>query len=286
MTQVKNCLIIDTETNGNQEEQTVLEIGAIFYSVEYQTILSSGSSLLSLGPNSDIVNNAELINKIPISALKTSHVGESDFRDYLETVYDEADAIVAHNKTFDQPLVLDLGFKEKLWLCTYQDFELFPSAYLGKRDLISLAQFYGVGINISHRAINDCLLLAEVFNRVPNLQEQFQIAQLPFIEAVYPKCEESIKLLGFQWDYNRQGWFKKDKREKFDFPIINNPEKRNLFRAFVSYEQRQIAKDWGFTWNSERKAWERLLNPETINSLPFPVVQLEKDPRDKLYCSE
>ena len=163
---------------------------------------------------------------------------------------------------------------------------MFPSAYPGKRDLISLAQFYGVGINISHRAINDCLLLAEVFNRVPNLQEQFRIAQLPIIEAVCPKSEKSLKLLGFQWDYNLQGWFKKDKHESFDFPIIRSPEVRHLFRAFVSYDNRQIAKNWGFSWNPERKAWERLLNPEAIDLIPFPIVQLEKDPTDELLTAE
>ncbi len=277
MKQIKTCLIIDTETNGNQEEPTVLEIGAIFYSVEYQTILSSGSSLFSIEPNSDIVNNAELINKIPISALKTYNVGESHFREYLEKVYNEADAIVAHNKSFDQPLVLELGFKDKLWLCTYKDFELFPDAYPGKRDLISLAQFYGVGINISHRAINDCLLIAEVFNRVPNLLERFRIAQLPIIEAVCPKSDETLKEQGFKWDYELQGWFKKDKQESFDFPTIAKSETRHIFRAFVSYDKRQIAKDWGFTWNPERKAWERLLNPEAIDLLPFPIVQMEAD---------
>ena len=124
------CLIIDTETNGNQEEPTVLEIGAIFYSVAHQTILSCGSSLIAINPDFNVTNHAELINNIPISALKTSHVGESRFRDYLETVYHEADAIVAHNKSFDQPLVLELGFKDKLWLCTYKDFELFPGSQL------------------------------------------------------------------------------------------------------------------------------------------------------------
>ncbi|EAZ88613.1 hypothetical protein CY0110_31450 [Crocosphaera chwakensis CCY0110] len=29
MIQVKNCLIIDTETNGDTENQTILEVGAI-----------------------------------------------------------------------------------------------------------------------------------------------------------------------------------------------------------------------------------------------------------------
>ncbi|MGK7954528.1 MAG: 3'-5' exonuclease, partial [Crocosphaera sp.] len=104
-----------------------------------------------------------------------------------------------------------------------------------------------------------------------------RIAQLPIIEAICPKSDESLKLLGFQWDYNRQGWFKKDKQESFDFPIIKNPEPRHLFRALVSYDKRQLAKDWGFTWNSQRKAWERLLSPEVLDFLPFPAVQMEAD---------
>ncbi len=241
MIEVNNCLIIDTETNGDNEHQTVLEVGAIFYSVNHQTMQSCGSSLISVKPDSDIINHAELINKIPNSIMRTPHCGESYFREYLETTYNDADVIVAHNKSFDQPLVLDLGFKSKLWLCTYQDFELFPDNYIGKRDLFSLAQFYGIGINISHRTINDCLLLAEVFNRVPNLQEQFRIAQLPFIEAVCPKSDEGLKLLGFKWDYAQQGWFKKDKKESFDFPTIAKSETRHIFRAFVSYDNRQMA---------------------------------------------
>ena len=118
MKQIKNCLIIDTETNGNQEEPTVLEIGAIFYSVAHQTILSCGSSLIAINPDLYVTNHAELINKIPTSVIRTPYCGEAHFRDYLETVYHEADAIVAHNKSFDQPLVLKLGFKDKLWLCT------------------------------------------------------------------------------------------------------------------------------------------------------------------------
>ena len=277
MKQINNCLIIDTETNGDTNNQTIVEVGAILYSVKHQTMLSCMSTLVYVDP--DTKNNAFLLNKIPIEMTQDT-VMETYLIDSLQVAYQLSDVVVAHNKEFDQPLVLNsdwAGFWKKPWLCTYKDFELFPDAYIGKRDLISLAQFYGVGINISHRAINDCLLLAEVFNRVPNLIEQFRIAQLPIIEAVCPKSEQSLKFLGFQWDYNLQGWFKKDKHESFDFPIIRSPEVRHLFRAFVSYDNRQMAKDWGFSWNPDRKAWERLLNPETIDLLPFPIVEIEKD---------
>ncbi|EAZ88612.1 3'-5' exonuclease [Crocosphaera chwakensis] len=233
--------------------------------------------------DSETKNNAFLINKIPIETTQNT-VMQTYIIDSLQRAYQLADVVVAHNKDFDQPLILNsdwAGFWEKPWLCTYKDFELFPDAYPGKRDLISLAQFYGVGVNISHRAINDCLLLAEVFNRVPNLQEQFRIAQLPIIEAICSKSDEVLKEQGFKWNYDQQGWFKKDKQESFDFPVIRNSKIRHIFRAFVSYDERQIAKDWGFTWNSERKAWERLLSPEAIDLMPFPVVQLEKDSIDK-----
>ncbi|MEM8777569.1 MAG: 3'-5' exonuclease [Cyanobacteria bacterium P01_G01_bin.49] len=274
MIEVNNCLIIDTETNRNQEQQTVLEIGAILYSVKYQTMLSCGSSLLYVDP--DTKNEAFLINKIPIESTNT-FVAKSYLIEWLVYAQIESDVIVAHNKSFDQPLVSDLpfaGFWDKPWLCTYKDFELFPEAYTGKRDLFSLAQFYGIGINISHRAINDCLLLAEVFNRVPELPEQFRIAQLPMIEAVCPKSDESLKEKGFRWDYQRQGWFKKDKDETFDFPTIKVTEDRHLFRALVSYNDRQIAKDWGFLWDSDRKVWERLLSPQSIELIPFRVAQM------------
>ncbi|MGK7939337.1 MAG: hypothetical protein AB4062_04115 [Crocosphaera sp.] len=96
------------------------------------------------------------------------------------------------------------------------------------------------------------------------------------------KSDESLQLLGFKWDYELQGWFKKDKSESFDYPIIAKSDTRHIFRAFVSYDNRQIAKNWGFTWHSERKAWERLLSPEAIDFLPFPVVQMEKEPREEL----
>ncbi len=286
MKQINNCLIIDTETNGDKEQQTILEVGAILYSVKHQTTLSCMSTLVYVAP--DTKNNTFLLNKIPIEMTQDT-VMETYLIDSLQVAYQLSDVVVAHNKDFDQPLVLNsdwAGFWKKPWLCTYKDFELFPDAYVGKRDLFSLAQFYGVGINISHRAINDCLLLAEVFNRVPNLQKQFRIAQLPIIEAVCPQSDESLKLKGFQWDYQLQGWVKKDKQENFDFPVIKKPENRHLFRALVSYDNRQLGKNWGFTWNPQRQAWERLLSPEAIDLLPFPVVQMEKEPIYKLLITE
>lgn len=276
MKQINTCLIIDTETNGNQDHQTVLEVGAILYSVKHQTMLSCGSSLMTV--SNDILNLAELINRIPVEAAKEPNPQQQFFEQWILSAYHESDALIAHNKEFDQPLVLALPWAanwDKPWLCTYQDFALFPDAYPGRRDLISLAQFYGIGISISHRAINDCLLLAEVFNRVPNLAEQFQIAQLPLIEAIVPKSDESLKLKGFRWDYTQQGWFKKDLGQFFDFPTIKATEPRYLFRASVSYDDRQIAKNWGFIWNAKSKVWERRISPEAIDFLPFPVVQME-----------
>ncbi len=255
MLEVNNCLIINTETNGDQEAQTVLEIGAVLYSVKHQTMLSCGSGLNVV--SDDIFNQAELINRIPIEATRVAVKQQGFFEQWIQAAYEEADVIIAHNKNFDQPLVLGLPWAknwEKPWLCTYQDFELFCEAYPGKRDLISLAQYYGIGISISHRAINDCLLLAEVFNRVPNLAEQFRIAQLPMVEAMCPKIDKSPTIKGFKWDYDQQGWFKKDKKKSFDFPIITVTEPRQLFRAMVSYHDRQIAKDWGFSWNEQRRA--------------------------------
>jgi DNA polymerase-3 subunit epsilon len=123
MIPVNNCLIIDTETNGNQETQTVLEIEAVLYSVTYQTTLSCGSSLIAVDSNTE--NAALTINKINIEATQEAVEQQSFFQQWLQSAYQISDVIVAHYAEFDKSNILSLPWAknwDKLWLCTYQDF--------------------------------------------------------------------------------------------------------------------------------------------------------------------
>lgn len=49
---------------------------------------------------------------------------------------------------------------------------------------------------------------------------------------------------------------------------------RTTYRAVVSYDNRHLAKDAGFRWDSTRKIWTRNLLPEEIPTLPFAVTPL------------
>ncbi len=53
-------------------------------------------------------------------------------------------------------------------------------------------------------------------------------------------------------------------------------EPRRLFRAQVSYEERHLAKNSGFTWNNPIKgAWTRRLSDREVLKLGFPVISVE-----------
>lgn len=56
-------------------------------------------------------------------------------------------------------------------------------------------------------------------------------------------------------------------------------EPRRLYRADVSYAQRQLARDAGFRWNEPvRGAWSRRLSAREVAAVGFPVQPVEADP--------
>jgi DNA polymerase III subunit epsilon len=294
----KNCLIIDTETNGDIDNPLCIEIGWVLYSIEHQTMLSCGSFLV----NSGIENKATLINKIP-SPVPYNPQSSTQVFNLQYLINEDTNCIVAHNKEFDKKILQSCAITSDSlpWLCTYEDFVLFPPDYTGKRDLIALAQFYGVGISSTHRAIYDCLLIAETFNRVLNLQEHFEIAvkrskkSLVIALASYEE-KKIVKEHGFHWN-EANGYFIKViptvELNHLDYPfkIINNSLDDNqnidklieimietqtvLISANVSYDERELAKQNGFKW--ENKQWvKRVSNADQIPDYPFTVNVLEK----------
>ncbi len=245
---MKTCLIIDTETNLQQE---LVELGWVYYSIESHSMIACGSQILR--SKEAIRDQSRLIHRIPDN-LDNGDWWEGDKAiDSFLTTLQDADYVVCHNKEFDKQVITDwydnsLGYNElewkesalsdTEWLCTYEDFNFFPKEYLGSKSLIGLAQLYGVGISQTHRAIYDCLLIAEVFNRVDDLTNHFQIA-------------------------------------------VKRLEKVTLI-AQVNYEQKELAKNKGFKWFPEQKQW-RITIPvieadQFINSInEFTVYKLEKD---------
>lgn len=227
-----NLLIIDTETSGlDPAVDKVVELAAILYSVDYQTILHQMSSICEAQSN-----DAERINRIPVDALRTvSPTLEDHSIALFNAMAREAHYVVAHNADFDKQwfvgaagAALVNGETQQLlrWLCTMSDFT-WPLQNKQGESLVSLALAHGIGVASAHRALADCQMIAALFDRVSKEELRSMLH-----EALLP---------------------------------------RFLYKANVSYDNKQLAKDAGFKWQSDKKQWVRKLTEAQAASLDFSV---------------
>lgn len=225
---INNVLIIDTETNGiDIEKNQVIEVGAILYSVRYQTILQQISFLLP-----EMSNNMHKINNIPLNALiETSH-DLSLFWRILHNMSELSNYVIVHNVEFHKKWFCDdgrlptlIGFNDEplRWLCTQEDF-VFPRQYKSRMSLVDLAIAHGIGVSTAHRALDDCRLIAELFNRGDDLQGLFEQALLPRLDCIAQVSyddRELAKQAGFRWKAATKTWERRAKQSEIDsFPFL------------------------------------------------------------------
>ena len=217
---MKNVLIIDTETTGiDPATSTVIELGAVLYSVKHQTTIAQFSSLYH-APD----NPCEHINRIPASAVRES-VNQFESSDSSQSLLgnfaDSADAYVAHNAKFDQSF---LGWNDKPWLCTCFDFN-WSKANRQSGSLVNLALEYGIGVSSAHRALTDCQLIAALFDRCENLQEMIALASRPkavFVAMVSYDDRQLAKDAGFKWNGQTRTWTRQmviEEASELEFPV-------------------------------------------------------------------
>lgn len=224
----QTLLILDTETTGlSPDDSQCIEVGAILFSVPHRAVLTQVSFLLPC-----LMNGAEFVNKIPAGITQVSQ--PRDEADAMFTaMVRECDAVVAHNASFDKQWFDGdrLPVIDKPWICTMDDISWPTELRLKSRPSVAtLALAYGVPVWAAHRALTDCIYLAQVFERCNNLEEL---------------------LLGSQ-------------------------EPRLLYRADVSYDDRELARAAGFRWNEAvPKAWSRKLTQREAEKLTFPVRQVQ-----------
>ncbi len=208
---MKQVLILDTETTAlSPADGQCIEVGAILFDLELKSVVAQLSFLMPC-----IVNQAEAINRIP-AALTTSQPSQvtDAAMGAFHALVAAADAFVAHNAEFDQQWFdgawLPVLPEGKPWICTMADVSWPKELGLkGRPSVISLALAHGVPVWAAHRALTDCIYLAQVFERVDNPQALLAAALEP--KAVY--------------------------------------------RALVSYDDRELAKEAGFAWDAQRRVW-------------------------------
>ena len=194
-------LILDTETTGlDPEQDQCCEVGAVLFSVPERSVLAQLSVLLPVATNA-----AEGVNRIPAHCTRLPQPWRQGL-ELLASLAADADCAVAHNVAFDRPwfgrgALPDLGLP---WICTMEEVD-WPE-HLGLRPRPSvrdLALAHGVPVWAAHRALTDCIYLAEVFRRCDELPRLLDEAREPrqLLRAVVGYGDRQLaKQAGFRWN--------------------------------------------------------------------------------------
>lgn len=168
---IENIVIIDTETTGLSPAKgsKIIEIAAVLFNLKHKVILQSYATLLPCE-----TNPVEHINHISAEATKCDY-SLIKLDDILMSIVDKAQVCVAHHKKFDMDFVglLSCGkhILNKRWICTKADFK-WPVT-LQRYRLEDICNAMRVPYINAHRALIDCLMLAQCFQRVEDLEDRF-----------------------------------------------------------------------------------------------------------------
>lgn len=210
MSNIRKVLILDLETTGTDPEKNkVREIGMILYSVEHLTWEYTSSIVLQVPEY-----GAEEIHKIPkgIEGIDPAAAWLT-----FQGVAMEADHILCHNVEFDKSFVMKaLNYDESSisgigWICTCYDLQ-WPSQVREGDGLVSLALSHGLAVMASHRAIDDCMLIARLLTHVGqhgDLQAHLARGLRPkgkFWAVTSYQEKDLARNAGFKWNPDARQW--------------------------------------------------------------------------------
>ena len=217
-------LIIDTETTGlDPQKDRCLEVGAILFDVSARSVLAQQSFLLPVESNA-----AEPINRIPASVTRLPQPWTGALR-WFDELLSASDVLVAHNAAFDRQWFGrdPLPAVSHPWLCSMEDLRWPADRQLRSRPSVrDLALAYGVPVWSAHRALTDCIYLAEVFARCDDLETMLlhglEPRQLMRARVSYDD-RHLAREAGFRWNDPVKGaWTRRlSQREvkSLDFPV-------------------------------------------------------------------
>ncbi|KGG12612.1 MULTISPECIES: 3'-5' exonuclease [Prochlorococcus] len=222
---LEKILILDTETSGlDPKKDKCIEVGAILFDVGTKSVLAQISFLMPVD-----VNAAERINKISPEITNLSQPWELGIQ-YFEALVEASDAIVAHNAAFDSQW-FGLGRLREIkkpWICSMEDISWPSHLQIRSRPSVrDLALAYEIPVWSAHRALTDCIYLAEVFRRCDELGELLVRGLEPraLMRAEVSYDERHLaKNAGFRWNEPIQGaWTRRltnSEALELDFPVV------------------------------------------------------------------
>jgi len=221
----ERLLIVDTETTGlSPAKGRCIEVGAVLFHVPSRAVLSQLSFLLPCSSNP-----AERVNGIAAAVTRLEQP-RGQFIACLEAMAAAADVLVAHNAAFDRQWfgIAPLPAIHKPWLCTMEDIRWPADRHLRSNPSVrDLALAYGVPVWAAHRALTDCIYLAQVFERCSDLEHLVQQGLEPrrlYRARLSYEERHQAREAGFRWNEPVSGAWSRRLSEReaalLPFPVV------------------------------------------------------------------
>ncbi len=229
-------LILDTETTGlSPAEHRCIEVGAVLFSVPDRSVLSQVSFLMPCTSNA-----AEAVNGIAPALTQRPQPWQAGLACF-EAMVEAADVLLAHNAAFDQQWfgLGSLPALSKPWLCSMEDIRWPQERQLRSTPSVrDLALAYGVPVWAAHRALTDCIYLAQVFERCEDLEDLLLQAMEPrrlYRARLSYEERHKAREAGFRWNQPVSGAWSRRLSDRevalLPFPVVPVDEAAELRSA-------------------------------------------------------
>lgn len=229
-------LILDTETTGlSPVEHRCIEVGAVLFSVPDRSVLSQVSFLMPCTSNA-----AEAVNGIAPALTQRPQPWQAGLACF-EAMVEAADVLLAHNAAFDQQWfgLGSLPALSKPWLCSMEDIRWPQERQLRSTPSVrDLALAYGVPVWAAHRALTDCIYLAQVFERCEDLEDLLLQAMEPrrlYRARLSYEERHKAREAGFRWNQPVSGAWSRRLSDRevalLPFPVVPVDEAAELRSA-------------------------------------------------------
>ena len=221
----ERLLILDTETTGLDPQcDRCIEVGAVLFDVPRRSVLAQVSFLLPCEQNP-----AQAVNGIDPALTRQPQPWQQSLQCF-EALVEAADLLVAHNAAFDRQWfgIEPLPALTRPWLCSMEDIRWPADRQLRANPSVrDLALAYSVPVWAAHRALTDCIYLAQVFERCPDLEQLLQQGLEPrrlYRARLSYEERHKAREAGFRWNEPVSGAWSRRLSERevalLSFPVV------------------------------------------------------------------